>query len=229
MLKIFIKQGSNEDEQMEFVVNNVQVRGGYILHIGSLTSANSSSSLKVGDVVNLHVDMVRRRNVMNNHTGTHILNFGLRQVLGDVDQRGSLVAPDRLRFDFSYKSAMKIDEVKKCEEVCEKTVNQSLNVYAKETPLAIAKAIQGLRAVFDETYPDPVRVVSVGKPIEDLIADPNGPSGKEYSVEFCGGTHLKNSSHIEKFVIISEEAISKGRLFFNNRHRILLIKIFDDI
>jgi alanyl-tRNA synthetase len=105
---------------------------------------------------------------------------------------------------------MKVDEVKRTEEICQQTVNRNLPVYAKETPLSVAKAIQGLRAVFDETYPDPVRVVSVGKSIEDLIADPNGPNAFEYSVEFCGGTHLLNSSHIETFVILSEEAIAKG-------------------
>lgn len=98
----YITKDGQSDEQTEFIVNNVQVRGGYILHIGSLTSDNAASTLKVGDTVNLHVDMERRRNVMNNHTGTHVLNFALRKVLGDVDQRGSLVAPDRLRFDFRY-------------------------------------------------------------------------------------------------------------------------------
>ena len=201
---------ANSDEDLEFIVSNVQVRGGYILHIGSLSGENQNSKLKVGDVVDLHVDTNRRRNIMNNHTGTHILNFALRKVLGEVDQRGSLVAPDRFRFDFTAKSAMKIDEVKKAEQICEETVNKSLNVYAKETPLSVAKAIQGLRAVFDETYPDPVRVVSVGKSIEDLIADPNGPAAFDYSVEFCGGTHLQNSAHIEKFIILSEEAIAKG-------------------
>jgi alanyl-tRNA synthetase len=201
---------ANSDEDLEFIVSNVQVRGGYILHIGSLSGENQNSKLKVGDVVDLHVDTNRRRNIMNNHTGTHVLNFALRKVLGEVDQRGSLVAPDRFRFDFTAKAAMKVDEVKKAELICEETVNKSLNVYAKETPLSVAKAIQGLRAVFDETYPDPVRVVSVGKSIEDLIADPNGPAAFDYSVEFCGGTHLQNSAHIEKFIILSEEAIAKG-------------------
>jgi alanyl-tRNA synthetase len=86
----------------------------------------------------------------------------------------------------------------------------SFSRYAQETPLAVAKAIQGLRAVFDETYPDPVRVVSVGVPVTDLIADPNSPAAFDYSVEFCGGTHLQNSSHMKKFVVLSEEAISKG-------------------
>jgi len=204
----YITKADNED--LEFIVNNVQVRGGYILHIGKLSSSNESGSFRVGDSVDLHVDMQKRRSVMNNHTGTHVLNFALRKVVGDVDQRGSLVAADRMRFDFSSKGALKIEEVKRVEQICEETVNSKLSVYAKETPLAVAKAIQGLRAVFDETYPDPVRVVSVGKPIEDLIADPNGPSAFDYSVEFCGGTHLMNSGHIEKFVILSEEAIAKG-------------------
>ncbi len=200
----------DEDEQLEFIVENVQVRGGYILHIGTLTSSNGQSCIKVGDKVNLCVDMSRRRQIMNNHTATHVLNFGLRKVLSEADQRGSLVAPDRLRFDFTAKGAMSINEIQNVERTCDDVIERGLDVYAKETPLSVAKAIQGLRAVFDETYPDPVRVVSVGKPIEDLIADPNGPSAFDYSVEFCGGTHLTNSAHMEKMVITSEEAIAKG-------------------
>ena len=83
-------------------------------------------------------------------------------------------------------------------------------VYAKDSSLALAKAIQGLRAVFDETYPDPVRVVSIGVSVDDLLSDPTGPAGLQTSVEFCGGTHLKRSGHIGDFVIASEEAIAKG-------------------
>lgn len=207
------QQQHEDEERLEFIVNNVQVRGGYILHIGTLTGNIDDAQnnvLRVGDTVDLSVEMERRRNIMNNHTGTHVLNFALRKVLGEVDQRGSLVAPDRMRFDFTAKAAMKVDEVKRAEEICEQVINQKLDVHAKETPLSVAKAIQGLRAVFDETYPDPVRVVSVGKKIEDLIADPNGPGAVEHSVEFCGGTHLRNSGHMQKFVILSEEAIAKG-------------------
>lgn len=204
----FTKVG--DEEESEFVVNNVQVRGGYILHIGSLSCVNKNATLKVGDELELFVDTARRRCIMNNHTATHVLNFGLRKVLGEVDQRGSLVAPDRLRFDFTHKTALKVDQVKQVEDICEEIISKKLEVYTKEVPLVMAKAIQGLRAVFDETYPDPVRVVSVGKPIEDLITDPNGPNAFEYSVEFCGGTHLKNSDHMKKFVILSEEAIAKG-------------------
>ena len=209
--KIVDKQSNSaDDDQLEFIVKNVQVRGGYILHIGVLTSSNLNATLKVLDSVELHVDMVRRRQIMNNHTGTHVLNFGLRKVLTEADQRGSLVAPDRLRFDFTAKKAMTVAEVGQVEKICNEIVDKKLDVYAQETPLSIAKAIQGLRAVFDETYPDPVRVVSVGKDILDLIADPNGPAAFEYSVEFCGGTHLLNSMHIERLIIVSEEAIAKG-------------------
>jgi alanyl-tRNA synthetase len=149
----FIVKVSTGDDQVEFLVNNVQVRGGYVLHIGVLTSDNPNAQLNVGDRVTLNVDLNRRRHIMNNHTGTHILNFGLRNVLGELDQRGSLVAPDRLRFDFTAKAAMKVEQVKEVEQICQNAVSQKLNVYAQETPLSIAKAIQGLRAVFDETYP----------------------------------------------------------------------------
>jgi alanyl-tRNA synthetase len=210
----YITKNSNTndtDDQLEFIVKNVQVRGGYILHVGLVSGDNKNEKFKVGDTVYLHVDMNRRDCIMNNHTGTHVLNFALRQVMGDCDQRGSLVASDRLRFDFTSKTgAMKIEEVKRTEQIFQSVVDSKLDVFAQEVPLAVAKTIQGLRAVFDETYPDPVRVVSVGKSITDLIADPNGKGAFENSVEFCGGTHLKNSSHINKFIILSEEAIAKG-------------------
>jgi len=86
-------------QSVEFSVRNVQIRGGYILHIGTV-----EGTLCEGDEVSLHLDTSRRRLVMNNHTGTHVLNFALRSVLGsDADQKGSLVAPDRLRFDFTNK------------------------------------------------------------------------------------------------------------------------------
>jgi alanyl-tRNA synthetase len=148
---------------------------------------------------------------MKNHTGTHILNFGLRAILGDtVDQRGSLVAPDRLRFDFSAKGAMTPDELKQTELICNRMIEQSLKVYAKDASLIEAKQINGLRAVFDETYPDPVRIVSIGVSIEDLLNKPPKADGREYSVEFCGGTHLKTSKHVDRLVIVTEEAIAKG-------------------
>lgn len=148
---------------------------------------------------------------MKNHTGTHILNFALRGTLGDtVDQRGSLVAPDRLRFDFSAKGAMTPAELQQTESICNKVIDQSLTVYAKEASLEESKRIDGLRAVFDEAYPDPVRIVSIGVSIEDLLDKPPKSDGRQYSVEFCGGTHLKTSKHIDQLVVVTEEAIAKG-------------------
>uniref|UniRef100_A0A7M4DVD4 Alanine--tRNA ligase n=1 Tax=Crocodylus porosus TaxID=8502 RepID=A0A7M4DVD4_CROPO len=200
-----VKADDYSEDKTEFTVKNVQVRGGYVLHVGTVYG-----SLKVGDQVHLYVDEPRRRPVMSNHTATHILNFALRSVLGEADQRGSLVAPDKLRFDFTAKGAMSTQEIKKTEKIANQMIEEAKTVYAKDCPLAAAKAIQGLRAVFDETYPDPVRVVSIGIPVDDLLADPSGPAGSVTSVEFCGGTHLQNSSHAGPFVIVSEEAIAKG-------------------
>ncbi|NXB26187.1 SYAC protein, partial [Rhagologus leucostigma] len=200
-----VKDDDSGEDKTEFTVKNVQVRGGYVLHTGTLYG-----SLKVGDQVHLTIDEARRRPVMSNHTATHILNFALRSVLGEADQRGSLVAPDRLRFDFTAKGALSTQEIKAVEGIANQMIEESKTVYAKDCPLAAAKAIQGLRAVFDETYPDPVRVVSIGIPVEELLADPSGPGGSITSIEFCGGTHLQNSSHAGPFVIVSEEAIAKG-------------------
>lgn len=204
----FMEKEDNTD--VEFKVTNVQVKGGYILHIGKLSAVDAEGKLRVGDRLKLSIDEVRRRPVMSNHTGTHVLNFALRKVLGEADQRGSLVAPDRLRFDFSAKGAMTTEQVKEAEEIANGMIQKKEKVYAMDTPLAQAKAIQGLRAVFDEVYPDPVRVLSIGIPVEDLVADPAGPGAVMTSVEFCGGTHLQNSGDIGKFVITTEEAIAKG-------------------
>nr|CAD7412164.1 unnamed protein product [Timema cristinae] len=222
------------DESVEFSVHNVQVRGGYVLHIGSI-----EGTLRRGDELVLQLDSARRRLVMNNHTGTHVLNYALRSVLGlEADQRGSLVAPDKLRFDFTNKvtftlvvfcsfllechytgstcclctpqGAMSTAQVKAAELETNAMIARNEPVYAKESSLAVAKTIQGLRAVFEETYPDPVRIVSVGIPVERLEEDPAGPAGTKTSIEFCGGTHLHRAGHIGDFVIASEEAIAKG-------------------
>ncbi|KAG9474771.1 hypothetical protein GDO78_003304 [Eleutherodactylus coqui] len=200
-----VREDDSSEDKTEFSVRNTQVRGGYILHVGTVYG-----SLKVGDRVRLYIDETRRRPVMSNHTATHILNFALRSVLGEADQRGSLVAPDRLRFDFTAKGAMSTKEIRRTEEIANQMIQENKTVYALDCPLAAAKAIQGLRAVFDETYPDPVRVVSVGIPVEDLLADPSSPAGSVTSVEFCGGTHLQNSGHSGHFVVVTEEAIAKG-------------------
>ncbi|KAM3608899.1 uncharacterized protein V6R79_006517 [Siganus canaliculatus] len=200
-----LREDDSTDDRMEFTVKNTQVRGGYVLHVGTVYG-----TLKVGDQITLHLDEARRRPVMSNHTATHILNFALRGVLGEADQRGSLVAPDRLRFDFTAKGALSTGDIRRTEEIACTIIREAKTVYALEAPLAQAKAIQGLRAVFDETYPDPVRVVSIGIPVEELLKDPDSTAGSLSSIEFCGGTHLQNSAHAAPFVIVSEEAIAKG-------------------
>ncbi|CAH0726665.1 unnamed protein product, partial [Brenthis ino] len=195
-----------DDDSVEFTVKNVQVKGGYVLHMGKV-----EGTLKVGDSVTLNIDTERRRLVMNNHTGTHILNGVLRKVLGnDSDQRGSLVMPDRLRFDFTNKGPMTVKQVKDAEDEIKSIISANKRVYAKHTSLSEAKKIKGLRAMFDEQYPDPVRVVSVGVSVEELEKNPEGSSGLETSVEFCGGSHLHQTGHIGEYVIVSEEGIAKG-------------------
>ncbi|PFX26004.1 Alanine--tRNA ligase, cytoplasmic [Stylophora pistillata] len=195
-----VKEG---DDEVEFSVTNVQVHGGYVLHVGAV-----EGTLRVGDEMKCQIDEQRRRLTMNNHTATHVLNFALRKHLGDADQRGSLVAPDKLRFDFTAKGAMTTEQIKNTELTSQDIVSRSLDVFAKESSLATAKEIQGLRAIFEEVYPDPVRVLSIGASFEELQDDPQ--AGYKYSVEFCGGTHLQNTGHMKSFVLVSEEAISKG-------------------
>ncbi|KAI1285266.1 Alanine--tRNA ligase, cytoplasmic [Halotydeus destructor] len=202
----FLTKDHQEDEA-EFEVREVKMQGGYVVHMGNV----ASGSLKVGDELKVQIDDERRKQLMNNHTGTHILNYALRRVLtSDADQKGSLVAPDRLRFDFTNKSSMSAEQVKQTEIAARELIQRNVQVYAKDTKLAEAKAIQGLRAVFNETYPDPVRVVSIGISVDDLLNDPAGPGALETSVEFCGGTHLLRSGHVGDFVIASEDAIAKG-------------------
>lgn len=200
---VFVKV---DDDANEFLVDRVYNRGGYILHIGVV-----EGKLAVGDKVNLHLDVVRRRLTMNNHSATHLLNHCLLKVIGnDTDQKGSLVVPEKLRFDFSNKAALTIEQVAAVERKSQDVVSKNVKIYAKESKLASAKAIRGLRSVFDEVYPDPVRVISFGVPVDVLEKNPEGEEGVETSVEFCGGTHLQQSGHIGDFIITSEEAIAKG-------------------
>jgi len=195
------------DDVAEFKVDDVQSYGGYIIHNGHLAYGN----LKAGDTVICEYDELRRHPIRNNHTGTHILNHSLRQHLGDdVNQKGSLVDKDKLRFDFSHKSAVTPAELKKIEDSSNKYIQQNSVVYAKDVDLDTAKGIEGVRAVFGENYPNPVRVVSVGVEIEALLANPKNPEWREVSVEFCGGTHVEQTGLIKDLVIIEESGIAKG-------------------
>ena len=195
------------DGVAELEVQNVQMYAGYVLHTGYM----KYGSLAVGDEVLCEYDELRRWPIRNNHTGTHILNFALREVLGDgVDQRGSLVGAEKLRFDFSHKSNLSDKDLENVEGICTEYIGQNCGVYAKDIPLATAREIEGVRAVFGETYPDPVRVVSVGVEVEKLLQNVKDPRWREVSVEFCGGTHVQKTGDIKDLVILEESGIAKG-------------------
>ncbi|KAI9278638.1 alanyl-tRNA synthetase [Phascolomyces articulosus] len=195
------------DGETEFAVQDCQSFGGYVLHIGYI----KYGQLKIDSEVEISFDDLRRLPLKNNHTATHILNYALRQVLGEnVDQKGSLVAPEKLRFDFSWKSPVTTPQLKRVEEICNEFVEKNSKVYSKEVPLPIAKAIHGLRAVFGETYPDPVRVVSIGFDVNEIEKDVSNPQWATSSVEFCGGTHVPKTGDIKHFAILEESGIAKG-------------------
>ncbi|VDK68565.1 unnamed protein product [Onchocerca ochengi] len=193
------------DEGSEFIVNNVQIRGGYVVLVGS-----TEGELSVGDKVIQIIDEERRNLIMKNHTGTHVLNFALRKIIGEIEQKGSLVAPDRLRFDFTSKQSLTYEQIKMVEDESQMLIDTNATVFAKNAQLAEARQINGLRAVFEEAYPDPVRIVSVGIPIEELLKNMDSDLAVNTAVEFCGGTHLHNVGHVGKLVITAEEAIAKG-------------------
>ena len=191
----------------EFKIDEVRSYGGYVVHFGRIVRG----SVRVGDDVQLHIDNQRRSQIAANHTATHLLNLGLRRVLGErVDQKGSLVDADRLRFDFSHGKPVTPDELGLVEQVVLEHIEQDLTVYADLAPQFVARGTKGLRAVFGEAYPDPVRVVSIGIPVPDLLAGPEDERWLDYSVEFCGGTHLASTGEAKAFALVSETGIAKG-------------------
>ncbi|WKA06121.1 hypothetical protein VitviT2T_024038 [Vitis vinifera] len=201
--------GSLEGSCGSFQVCNVQIYGGFVLHIGSVTGEIGRFS--VGDKVICKVDYDRRKLIAPNHTCTHMLNFALREVLGNhVDQKGSIVLPEKLRFDFSHGKPIHPDHLRRIESIVNDQIKDELDVYGKEATLADAKRINGLRAVFGEVYPDPVRVVTIGRKVEDLLADPDNAEWLSVSAELCGGTHISNTREAKAFALLSEEGIAKG-------------------
>jgi alanyl-tRNA synthetase len=184
--------GTISFEGGELIVVDVKSYGGYVLHSGVV----SSGSVAVGSSVKCEVDYARRRDVAPNHSMTHVLNAALREVLGEgCDQRGSQCNDEKLRFDFSHKKAMTAAQLRDTEVYVRDTIEKSLPVTSEVMALDDAKAIPGVRAMFGEVYPDPVRVVKVGD---------------DCSVEFCGGTHLANTAEAEAFVLTEETAVAKG-------------------
>jgi alanyl-tRNA synthetase len=139
------------------------------------------------------------------------LNYALKTTLNTViDQKGSLVASDKLRFDFSHKQGLTLQELSQIEKICSEMIESNLTVYYKDVSLTIAKSIRGLRAVFGEVYPDPVRVVCIGVSIDDLMKNPDNSEWENYSTEFCGGTHVKKTNEMKRFIITEEGSIAKG-------------------
>jgi alanyl-tRNA synthetase len=190
-----------------FAIDDVQRFGDWILHMGT----SRSGPIKVGDEVMLRLDAERREHIESNHTATHLLNHALRGVLdGDVEQRGSLVAEDKLRFDFTHGQPCTPDELLSIELRVNNAINDDLVVDAAEVTLETATAINGVRAVFGERYPDPVRVVCIGAEVADLVADPDNNTWADRSVEFCGGTHLQHTAAAEAFILLSEQGLAAG-------------------
>lgn len=201
-----------------FTVDNSQTYAGYVVHVGSL--AAGSAPLAVGASVEVEVNYERRGLIAPNHTMTHVLNYALKKVLlggqdstasvTTIDQKGSLVDTEKLRFDFTWNGALTAAQVALIESIVNEHIARGVGVFAEVVPLATASQICSLRAVFGERYPDPVRVISVGADVQALLADPQNPKWNEMSVEFCGGTHLTNASQAEDFVLVEESGIAKG-------------------
>ena len=184
--------GTITAEGMTYNVTDVQKnKGGKFMHYGKLTQG----SLKVGDAVTATIDVDRRKAIMRAHTATHLLDKVLRTVLGDhVHQAGSLVEPDRLRFDFTHFSALTAEELAKVSALVNEAVLEGYDVVTEELPIEEAKK-KGAIALFGEKYGEVVRVVDMGE---------------GYSVEFCGGTHLSNTAKVGVFHISNEFSVASG-------------------
>lgn len=174
-----------------FEVTNVQKdKGGKYLHYGKMVKG----SIKVDDVVCASIDVERRKAIMRAHSATHLLQKALRSVLGDhVHQAGSLVEPDHLRFDFTHYSALTAEELMKVNSIVQNAVLEGYDIVTKEMPIEEAKQL-GATALFSEKYGDTVRVVNMGN----------------YSIEFCGGTHLDNTAKVGPFELEGEGSVASG-------------------
>ncbi|MGD9967053.1 MAG: alanine--tRNA ligase [Hyphomonadaceae bacterium] len=183
----------------EFAVEDTLKQAGALhAHIGRLTKG----SIKVGGKATLEIDHERRAKIRSNHSATHLLHAALRNTLGPhVTQKGSLVEADYFRFDFSHGHAMNADEIGRVEDEVNAVIRQNAEGVIKE--MAPAKAIEeGALALFGEKYGDSVRVLRLG--------DALSHSGRAYSVELCGGTHVKRTGDIAVFAILSEGGVAAG-------------------
>lgn len=172
----------------------------------------AGGSLGLDADVSLSVDYARRALIAKNHTTTHMVNLALKGALGMAcDQRGSLCDADKLRFDFAYGKPLTEKELQDTQDRVNAQIEAALPVQIQVSPLEASKTINGLRAVFGEQYPDPVRVVVVGGPgVQGMLDEPAKDDWAALSTEFCGGTHLQNSSEAKKFALLMEEGLGRG-------------------
>ena len=194
----------------EFVVENtIHLAGTKIGHVGYV----SHGMIKVGDTVSMEVDKENRNLSARHHSATHLLQAALRQVLGThVEQAGSYVDAERLRFDFTHFSALSKEELKQVENIVNEKIAECLPVVAKNMPIEEARKT-GAAALFGEKYGDVVRVVSMG----------------DFSVEFCGGTHVSNTGVISALKIISETGVAAGVRRIEALTSKGLLKYYDDM
>ena len=179
-------------------VTDTQKRAGDVF-VHSVTV--NEGTLKVGSALALTVDHTRRSDIRRNHSATHLLHEALRQVLGDhVAQKGSLVAPDRLRFDFSHPKPMTAEEIEKVEDIANDFVLQNSPVTTRLMAIEDARA-SGARALFGEKYGDEVRVVAMGK---------SGGNALGWSVELCGGTHVRRTGDIGLISGVTDAGVAAG-------------------
>ncbi|MGJ5207215.1 alanine--tRNA ligase [Bradyrhizobium sp. HKCCYLR20261] len=175
--------------------------GDLFAHIGTV----EQGTLKLGTALQLDVDHSRRSAIRANHSATHILHEALRQVLGDhIAQRGSLVSPDRLRFDFVHPKPITAEELARVEDIANDVVLENAEVTTRLMGLDDAREA-GARALFGEKYGDEVRVVSMGNAAREL-----GSNAMGWSVELCGGTHVKRTGDIGLIAVTSESAVASG-------------------
>ena len=183
-------QGSFSSNESAFEVMDTQFSGDAFAHFGTV----SSGQLRVGDKILASVNPVRRKSITLNHTGTHMLHKALMMILGDhVQQRGSLVDDEKIRFDFSHHQSLSASEIREIESIVNEKIEENIDV--QTSIMKHDDAIHsGAMALFGEKYGDDVRVLDVG----------------DFSKELCGGTHVANTSEISIFKVVSESSISSG-------------------
>jgi alanyl-tRNA synthetase len=187
---------------IKFRVTDMQKKAGDLfVHTGTV----EQGALKAGTALQLEVDHARRSSIRAHHSATHLLHEALRQVLGDhIAQRGSLVAPDRLRFDFVHPKPITAEELARVEDIANEVVLENDEVTTRIMAVDDAREA-GARALFGEKYGDEVRVVSMGKQSRE-----HGQNALGWSVELCGGTHVRRTGDIGLISVTSESAVASG-------------------